>query len=274
MWAGSEMAQRVTLREGSLGSWGSTQGCDGSCRRPARGVGWERKEGCSSLMDLHPWAVPFLFDPCVFSSKRLHSTLPVEKRVARREAGARQEAEREGASPHSTPGHARAPNGTAQARASTPTGAVAAAGPRCAGLPSPASAETGARTALRCGAATNRPGARTGTSTATPSSGRAARLLLTTPPWGLLLTTPPRGLPTGPGPLRAPTSGPLRRGPGPGLGGRRAGAAARPMGAALGWAQTAAQWSGPRPRRCSQAWRGRRAIDGPGGQWEAARGGG
>lgn len=55
-------------------------------------------EGCSSLRDLRPLAVPFLFGPHVCSSKHLQSTLSLEKCIARREAGARQEAERERAS--------------------------------------------------------------------------------------------------------------------------------------------------------------------------------
>lgn len=70
------------------------------------------------------------------------------------------------------------------------------------------------------------------------------------------------------------TSGGRRRG-GRGRGGgggRRAGAAARPITAALSSVQTGAQWS-ERRARCSQACRGRRAADGPACQWAPAAGG-
>lgn len=54
---------------------------------------------------------------------------------------------------------------------------------------------------------------------------------------------------------------------------RAGGAAVRPISAALSSAQTGAQWS-ERRARCSQAWRERRAADGPTRQWAAARGSG
>lgn len=95
----------------------------------------------------------------------------------------------------------------------------------------------------------------------------------------------------GPGAVRT-GRGVARAGPGAGLGSgshpgnarrartwstragrRRAGAAAQPISAALSSVQTGAQWS-ERRARCSQAWRERRAADGPARQWAVARGSG
>lgn len=80
----------------------------------------------------------------------------------------------------------------------------------------------------------------------------------------------------GPVHIRATSGGRGRGGRGRGAGsggGRCAGAAARPIAAALSSVQTGAQWS-ERRARCSQAWRGRCAADGPARQWAPARSGG